>query len=42
MAVATGLNAAGFDKEVATQELNAELQDKGFLLTSQISNYLES
>ena len=34
MAVATGLNTAGFDKEVATQELNAELQDKGFLLTS--------
>jgi NADH-quinone oxidoreductase subunit B len=30
MAVATGLNTAGFDKEVATQELNAELQDKGF------------
>ena len=25
---------AGADKEVATQELNRELQDKGFLLTS--------
>ncbi len=30
----TGVNTAGADKEVATQALNAELQDKGFLLTS--------
>jgi NADH-quinone oxidoreductase subunit B len=34
MAVATGLNTAGADRDVATQELNRELQDKGFLLTS--------
>jgi len=32
--VQTGLNTAGWDKDVATQELNAELQDKGFLVTS--------
>ncbi len=31
---ANGANAAGFDREVATQDLNRELQDKGFLLTS--------
>ncbi|MEM8851930.1 MAG: NADH-quinone oxidoreductase subunit B, partial [Pseudomonadota bacterium] len=30
----TGLNTAGGDKEHATQLLNRELQDKGFLLTS--------
>ena len=34
MGVVTGVNSAGADKEVATQALNAELQDKGFLLTS--------
>ena len=34
MGVMTGPNTAGADKEVATQALNAELQDKGFLLTS--------
>ena len=34
MGVMAGANAAGMDKEVATQELNRELQDKGFLLTS--------
>jgi len=34
MGVATGANSADFDREVATQELNRELQDKGFLLTS--------
>ena len=34
MAVATGENFAGADREVATQDLNRELQDKGFLLTS--------
>ena len=34
MGVMTGANTAGVDKEVATQALNAELQDKGFLLTS--------
>ena len=34
MGVMAGVNAAGVDKEVATQELNRELQDKGFLLTS--------
>ncbi len=34
MAVAAGANTAGPDRDVATQELNAELQDKGFLLTS--------
>ena len=34
MGVMTGANTAGADREVATQALNAELQDKGFLLTS--------
>jgi NADH-quinone oxidoreductase subunit B len=34
MGVMTGANTAGIDNEVATQALNAELQDKGFLLTS--------
>ena len=34
MGVMAGANTAGADKEVATQALNAELQDKGFLLTS--------
>lgn len=34
MGVMTGANTAGVDKEVVTQALNAELQDKGFLLTS--------
>ena len=34
MGVMTGQNTAGVDKEVATQALNRELQDKGFLLTS--------
>ena len=34
MAIATGANSAGADREVATQELNRELQDKGFLLTT--------
>ena len=34
MGVMTGANTAGVDREVATQSLNAELQDKGFLLTS--------
>ncbi len=29
-----GSNTAGGDREVATQTLNRELQDKGFLLTS--------
>ncbi|RDD65258.1 NADH-quinone oxidoreductase subunit B [Thalassococcus profundi] len=29
-----GANTAGPDREVATQNLNAELSDKGFLLTS--------
>lgn len=28
------VNKAGFDRDVATQSLNAELQDKGFLVTS--------
>ena len=32
--VMTGANTAGVDQEVATQALNAELQDKGFLLTT--------
>ena len=31
MGVTTGANTAGADREVATQALNAELQDKGFL-----------
>ena len=34
MGVMTGANTAGADKDVATQTLNAELQDKGFLLTT--------
>ena len=34
MGVMTGQNTAGADREVATQELNRELQDKGFLLTT--------
>jgi len=34
MGVATGLNTAGWDKDVATEQLNSELQDKGFLVTS--------
>ena len=34
MAVTAGAHTAGADKEVATQDLNRELQDKGFLLTS--------
>jgi len=34
MGVATGMNTAGYDPEVATQELNRELTDKGFLVTS--------
>ena len=35
MAVAAaGANVAGMDRDVATQNLNKELQDKGFLLTS--------
>ena len=32
--VQTGLNAAGEDRDVATAQLNRELQDKGFLLTT--------
>ena len=34
MGVMTGANTAGADKEHGTQLLNAELQDKGFLVTS--------
>jgi NADH-quinone oxidoreductase subunit B len=34
MGVMAGPNTAGFDREVATQELNRELSDKGFLVTS--------
>ena len=34
MAISTAVNDAGPDKEYATQSLNKELQDKGFLLTS--------
>ena len=34
MGVITGANTAGADREVAVQELNRELQDKGFLLTT--------
>ena len=34
MGVMTSANTAGADREVATQALNSELQDKGFLLTS--------
>ena len=33
MGVMTGVNTAGPDREVATQTLNRELQDKGFLVT---------
>ena len=32
MGVSTSANTAGADKEVATSELNRQLQDKGFLL----------
>ena len=32
--MSTAVNTAGPDREVATQALNRELQDKGFLLTS--------
>ena len=34
MGVMTGANTAGADREFATKSLNAELQDKGFLLTT--------
>jgi NADH-quinone oxidoreductase subunit B len=34
MGVIAGANTAGFDRDVATRELNSELQDKGFLVTS--------
>ena len=34
MGVMAGQNTAGHDPEYATQTLNAELQDKGFLLTT--------
>ena len=34
MGVSTAANTAGADREVATQALNRELQDKGFLVTS--------
>ena len=34
MGVMTGANTAGADREFATAELNRELQDKGFLLTT--------
>ena len=34
MGVMAGANTAGVDREASTQELNRELQDKGFLLTS--------
>jgi len=34
MGVMTGANTAGVDRDVATQDLNRELQDKGFLVTS--------
>ena len=34
MGVMTSANTAGGDQQVATSALNAELQDKGFLLTS--------
>jgi NADH-quinone oxidoreductase subunit B len=34
MGVMAGANTAGFDRDVATSELNSELQDKGFLVTS--------
>ena len=32
--IQTGANTAGADREVAVKELNRELQDKGFLLTT--------
>ena len=34
MGVMTGANTAGADRDFATAEFNAELQDKGFLVTS--------
>ena len=34
MGIATGQNTAGADMDFATQELNNELTDKGFLVTS--------
>ena len=34
MGVMAGANTAGPDREVATAELNRELQDKGFILTT--------
>src|SRR6056297_3008676 len=34
MSVATNANTAGPDREVTTQALNADLQDKGFLVTT--------
>ena len=34
MGVMARANTAGFDRDVATRELNSELQDKGFLVTS--------
>jgi len=34
MGISTAANTAQADKDVATQSLNKELQDKGFLLTS--------
>ena len=34
MGVVAGANTAGGDPEFATQTLNRELQDKGFLVTS--------
>ena len=34
MGVMAGANTAGFDRDVATRELNSELRDKGFLVTS--------
>jgi len=33
MGIATGANTAGADMDFATQELNSELTDKGFLVT---------
>ena len=36
MGVMTGANTAGADREVATQNLNRELTDKGFLVTSML------
>ena len=34
MGVMASANTAGGDNEVATQAINKELQDKGFILTS--------